>query len=258
MPQAPGIRSQGPRRSCAVAVCAGFALLLTISPALALPGPVPAREWTIDTAQSQLIIHVLPGGLLSPTLHPHHFQPEKWSGEIAWDPARAKSAKVTVRVAADSLRDHQEKLSAKDTAKVEAQTRGPAILDAAQYPEIVFEGHELEIAKTPSGGKGEFRGTLTGTLTLHGKTMPIGLAIQGLVSADRFQAGAAASFKQSEFGIKPYSTALGTISVKDEITVEISIVAVPADKKPVSKGPSAKPESNPTTSGATEPTPEHR
>ena len=257
MPQAPGIRSRGASRSWAVAARAGFTLLLTIPPALALPGQAPPREWTIDTAQSQLVIHVQPGGLLSPTLHPHHFQPEKWSGEIAWDPLRAKSVKVTVRVAADSLRDHQEKLSAKDTAKVEAQTRGPAILDAAQYPEIVFEGHELEIAKTPSGGKGEFRGTLTGTLTLHGRTMPVGLAIQGLVSADRFQAGAAASFKQSDFGIKPYSTALGTISVKDEITLEISIVAVPADKKPVSKAPSAKPEPNPMPAGTPE-SGEHR
>ena len=254
MPQAPGIRSKGAMPSRATAVRAGLLLLLAaLTPAAAFSGQTPAREWTIDTTQSQLVIHVQPGGLLSPTLHPHHFQPEKWSGEIAWDPSRAKSAKVTVRVAADSLRDHQEKLSAKDTAKVEAQTRGPVILDAARYPEIVFEGHELEIAKTPNGGKGEFRGTLTGTLTLHGKTMAVGLAIQGLVSADRFQAGAAASFKQSDFGIKPYSTALGTISVKDEITVEISLVAVPADRKPATKGLPAKPDASPTPGGTSEP-----
>jgi polyisoprenoid-binding protein YceI len=241
LPEDPGIRSGVPKPPWPGALPVGRLLLFLVffafaaaPPAGGLPapaGPAAAKEWTIDTAQSQLVVHVLPGGLLSPTLHPHHFQPEKWSGEISWDPQRAKNAKVTVRVDAGSLRDHQEKLSAKDTAKVESQARGPAILDAAQYPEIVFEAHELEIAKSPSGGKGEFRGTLSGTLTLHGRTMPVGLAIQGLVSADRFQAGAAASFKQSDFGIKPYSTAFGTISVKDEINVEISIVALPADRK---------------------------
>ena len=85
------------------------------------------------------------------TLHTHFFQPENWSGEIAWDPNHPDSVRVEVRIAADSLRDHQPKLSARDIAKVE----------------------------------------------------------------------------QSDFGIKPYATALGTIAVRDEITIEIALVAVP-------------------------------
>ena len=232
-----GVRN---RATSAVRFALVFALALTselVLPALS-PRPsgvalaqTPARTWTIDPSQSKLIVHVHPGGLLSPALHPHHFQPENWSGEIAWDPARPRTARVEVRVAADSLRDHQEKLSPKDIAKVETQARGPAILDAAQFPQIVFSGDELEVAKTPAAGKGEFRGTLTGNLTLHGKTMRVGFAIQGLVSADRFEASAAANFNQSDFGIKPYKTALGTISVKDQITLEITIVALPPGKK---------------------------
>lgn len=210
----------------------GFAILAEASGALLAQSP--ARVWTIDTSQSRLIVHVQPGGLLSPTLHPHHFQPETWSGEVTWDPARPRTARVDVRVAADSLRDHQEKLSAKDAAKVEGQARGPAILDAAQFPQIIFEGRELDVAKAPVGGKGEFRGTLNGNLTLHGKTLPLGLAIQGLVSPERFEASAAATFNQSDFGIKPYKTALGTISVKDQITLEITIVALPGAPKPAS------------------------
>jgi polyisoprenoid-binding protein YceI len=87
------------------------------------------------------------------------------------------------------------------------------------------------VEKPPAAGKGEFRGTLNGTLTLHGKTGPVGLAIQGLAGADRFDAAASTTFKQSDFGIKPYKTALGTISVKDEVSIEITIVAIPAGKK---------------------------
>lgn len=159
---------------------------------------------------------------------------------MTWDPLRPRTARVDVRVAADSLRDHQEKLSAKDTAKVEGQTRGPAILDAARFPQIVYQAQELEVGKAPLAGKGEFRGTINGTLTLHGTTKPLGLLIQGLVSPDRFEASAAATFLQSDFGIKPYKTALGTISVKDEITLEITIVALPGPPRSVSPTPSSQ------------------
>lgn len=206
------------------------------------------REWTIDPSQSKLTIHVEPGGILSPTLHPHHFQPDEWSGEITWDPKNPRTAKVEVRVSAGTLRDKQDKLKPKDVAKVEAQAKGPAILDAAQFPTIVFEAHEIEVAKAPVNGKGEFRGTLNGTLTLHGKTGPVGMAVQGLVAAERFEAGASATFKQTDFGIKPYKAALGTISVKDEINVEISIVALPAGKKPPAAAPAPAATAAPTSS----------
>ena len=233
-----GARNRSPsafRFALALALALSSELLLPVlspRPAGVALAQTPARVWTIETSQSKLIVHVQPGGLLSPALHPHHFQPETWSGEIAWDPLRPRTVRVEVRVAADSLRDHQEKLSPKDIAKVESQARSPAILDAAQFPQIVFSGEELEVAKAPAGGKGEFRGTLTGNLTLHGKTMKVGFAIQGLVSADRFEASGAANFNQSDFGIKPYKTALGTISVKDQITLEITIVALPPGKNP--------------------------
>jgi polyisoprenoid-binding protein YceI len=219
--------------AAALIAAAPLLILTTIaaSPPRAASEPSP-REWTIDTSQSKLTIHVEPGGILSPTLHPHHFQPDEWSGEITWDPKNPRTAKVEVRVSAGSLHDKQEKLKPKDIAKVEAQAKGPAILDVAQYPTVTFEAHELDVSKAPVNGKGEFRGTLNGTLTLHGKSGPVGMAIQGLAAPERFEAGASANFKQSDFGIKPYKTALGTISVKDEVNVEISIVALPAGKKP--------------------------
>jgi polyisoprenoid-binding protein YceI len=218
------------RKPGAAALIAALSLF-TIAPSPVRPSAEPSvREWTIDPTQSKLTVHVAPGGILSPTLHPHHFQPSEWGGEITWDPKNPRTAKVEVHVSADSLHEHQEKLKEKDIAKVEAQAKGPEILDVAQYPKILFEAHELDVAKAPVNGKGEFRGTINGTLTLHGKSQPVGMAIQGLVAAERFEAGASATFKQSDFGIKPYKTALGTISVKDEINVEISIVALPARK----------------------------
>ena len=203
-------------------------------------GQNPAGAWSIDASRSRLIVHVLPAGLLSSALHAHHFQPDEWSGEVAWDPEHPGSVRVEMRIAASSLRDHQPKLSAKDCAKVEGQTRGAGILDSAKYPQILFQGQELELERSPSGGNGNFRGTLKGTLTLHGKTLPLGIPIQGTLSGDRFEASATAGFKQSDFGIQPYSTALGTVAVKDEITVEIFLAGVPADRKASAAAPPAR------------------
>jgi len=217
-------------------------LLVALLPGSAgsLFGQNPAGGWSIDASQSRLIVHVLPAGLLSSALHAHHFQPDEWSGEVAWDPEHPRNVRVEVRVAAGSLQDHQPKLSAKDRVKVEGQTRGAGILDAGKFPQILFQAQELELERSPSGGSGDFRGTLKGTLTLHGKTLPLGFPIQGKVSGDRFEASAAAGFKQSDFGIQPYSTALGTVAVKDEITVEIFLAGVPAGRKASAAAPPAR------------------
>jgi polyisoprenoid-binding protein YceI len=201
-------------------------LLFALGPGGILLGQSIPADWTVDAAQSRLTVNVLPAGLLASTLHTHHFQPEDWSGEIAWDPNRPDGVRVAVGVAAASLRDHQPKLSARDIARVEGQTRGAEILNSARFPRILFEARQLEAAELPPGA-GEFRGTLAGTLTLHGKSRPLKFPVRGRVAAQRLEAEAAVTFKQSDFGIKPYSTALGTIAVRDEVTIEIKLVAVP-------------------------------
>ena len=183
-------------------------------------------DWIADTAQSQLTVNVLPAGLFSSALHTHHFQPEDWKAEVVWDPSHPERARVVVEIAAGSLRDRQPRLSTKDIAKVEGQTRGSEVLDAARYPRILFEAGQLE-ARELRSDSGEFRGTLAGTLTLHGRSRPLRFLFEGRVSNDRLEARAEITFKQSDFGIKPYSTALGTIAVRDEVIIHITLVAVP-------------------------------
>ena len=192
--------------------------------ALVVPGAARAKDWTLDTSRSRVIIHVLPAGLLSAALHEHHFQPESWSADIAWDPQQPAALRLEARFAADSLRDSQSKLSPRDIAKVEGQARGPEVLDAKQFPKVVFQSESAEVSQPP-GADGAFRGTLAGSLTLHGQTRPVRLEVAGRIAGDRLEASATGTFKQSDFGMKPYRTALGTIAVRDEVSVEITIVA---------------------------------
>jgi polyisoprenoid-binding protein YceI len=241
---APGIRPRGARnaahalfqqparmsgsrtaRAGAVARAVGLAFALAWSAAGRLFGQDAPTEWRIIPAESRLTVTVFPAGLLASALHTHHFRPADWAGEISWDPARPGLVRIAVRVAADSLRDEQPELSAKDVAKVERQARGPEILDAPRFPKILFEAGRLDRAQIPPNGQGEFRATLAGTLTLHGQSRPVELPIQGRVAGARLEASGTVTFRQSDFGIKPYRTALGTVAVKDEVTVDIALVA---------------------------------
>jgi polyisoprenoid-binding protein YceI len=215
------------RRGRTAPTLRAFLLILALGAGDVLQGQGGPADWRVDVTQSRLTVKVLPAGLLASTLHTHFFQPEDWSGEIAWDPSHPERVRVGVRIAADSLRDHQPKLSAKDIARVERQVRDAEILDAARFPEIRFEATRLDTAEFPSGAAGEFRGTLAGTLTLHRQSHPLQIPIEGRISADRLEANAAVTLKQSDFGIKPYSTALGTIAVRDEVVIEIALVALP-------------------------------
>jgi polyisoprenoid-binding protein YceI len=211
-------------RGLSAAILGGTLAALASAGSLFAQG-VP-NDWVIDTARSRLTVNVLPAGLLASALHTHHFEPQVWEGEISRDPERPGAVRISVKIAADSLRDRQPELSAKDVAKVEGQVRGAEILDAARFPKIVFEAGQVEGDSLPAERTGEFRGTLAGTLTLHGQSRPIRFPFQARAGADQLQASATAAFRQSDFGIKPYRAALGTIAVKDEITVEITLVAI--------------------------------
>ncbi len=216
-----------PRERSQAAALRVWFFLLALGYGGLLSGQSAPGDWTIDASRSRLTVMVLPAGLFASALHTHFFQPEDWGGEVAWDPDHPGSARVRVRIASDSLRDHQPELSAKDVARVESQVRGPDILDSARFPKILFEAGKLDTAQPPSGAAGEFRGTLAGTLTLRGQSRPVEFPIRGSFSGERIVADAKVTFRQSDFGIKPYRTALGTIAVRDEVTIEIALVAIP-------------------------------
>src|SRR5215471_964817 len=193
---------------------------------LASTAAAPAKDWVLDTSHSRVIVHVLPAGLLSGALHEHHFQPESWSGEVSWDPEKPAVLRLEARFAADSLHDQQSRLSPRDIAKVEGQTRSPDVLDVKKFPSIEFRAESAEVSQPP-GADGTFGGTLAGSLTLHGQTRPLRLDVKGRIAEGRLEASATGAFKQSDFGMKPYKTALGAIAVRDEVSVEIAIVASP-------------------------------
>jgi polyisoprenoid-binding protein YceI len=67
--------------------------------------------------------------------------------------------------------------------------------------------------------------TLNGDLTLHGVKKRIAVPVNLTVTPQQLRATGKYTLKQTDYGIKPYSAAGGSIKVKNEIVVNFSIVA---------------------------------
>ena len=63
-----------------------------------------------------------------------------------------------------------------------------------------------------------------------GVTRPVSLDLALEVLADTLWAEGSFVVKQTDFGIQPYSTALGLVKVKNEVRFELRVVAVRAPR----------------------------
>jgi polyisoprenoid-binding protein YceI len=183
----------------------------------------PAR-WSAAPGRSRITIHVYKKGFLSGMAHDHHFDAGRFRVTATLDGDALAQARFEVTIAAGSLRDQQPDLSDEDRAKVDAQAAGPDVLDAARFPEIRFAPDGAAGPALRLELDGSIDGELAGTLSLHGKQRPVAVQVHATREGEAWHARGSARFKQSDFGIEPYSGFLGAVAVHDEILVEYDLV----------------------------------
>jgi polyisoprenoid-binding protein YceI len=177
-----------------------LSLLLLISPCALF-----ASERAIDPAHSTITIHVGKSGLFSAAGHEHKVSAPIAEGAIDDSQAghvwlRVEAAKMTV-------------LPEKDQEAVQS-TMQKSVLESAKFPEIRFESSSIH---TIENGKW----TVTGNLTLHGKTNSITVDVHNEEGSYKGEA----RIRQTQFGIEPVRVAGGAVKVKDELKIEFVIVA---------------------------------
>jgi polyisoprenoid-binding protein YceI len=179
----------------------------------------------VPGADSRIVVHVHKKGLFSAFAHDHHFEVTEWRATAEVPESGPGGAAVDVVLSAGSLRDRQGKLSDGDRKKVDAQAAGPQVLDAEHHPRVEFRSERLELE--PGSTPDHVRGSLRGTLTLRGRSGPAVASFVAERGAAGWRARGSARVKQSAFGIKPFSGFGGTVGVKDELEIEISLALVP-------------------------------
>jgi polyisoprenoid-binding protein YceI len=140
------------------------------------------------------------------------------------DPARAS---VHVVLFAASLHDEEEGLSDGDRRKVDERAAGPDTLDAARHPRIELRSERIDLARGAADAP-KLRGTLHGTLTVRGRSVPISLPFELARAGPGWTVKGTTRVEQSKLGITPFSGFGGTVKVKDELEVELSVRLVPA------------------------------
>lgn len=184
--------------------------LACLASLLTLAGTGMAQPVAIDTANSRMTIRVYKSGVFSAFGHDHEIAAPIASGTVD-----ATAHRVELRVQAAALRVQDPNTSQKDRDQVQQTMEGSEVLDAAQYPEIVFRATSAQSAGPSSW-------SVRGDLTLHGQTRP--------VTVDAREQGGhyvgAAKLRQTDFGITPVKVAGGAVKVKDEIRVEFDIQLV--------------------------------
>jgi polyisoprenoid-binding protein YceI len=195
---------------------------------VAWPRPSPCALLQADPSVSQLVVRAGKSGILRALSHDHEFTPARWQAEVDFDPKRPKEVRVDVRIDAATLHDHVARLGQQMRDYVDRETAGPQVLDAQRYPEIRFQA-----ASASARGEGNaIEGVLHGTLSLHGTTRPLDVPFHARAEAPAYRVSGTVRFRQTDYGITPFSSAGGTIGVDDEVQVEFELVFVTASGLP--------------------------
>jgi polyisoprenoid-binding protein YceI len=106
--------------------------------------------------------------------------------------------------------------SASTRRQVDKNMLGPDVLDVGKYPTATF-AVESALRKKTKQGKPVVE--LKGRFTLHGKSRPLTLDAEPSQTDGQWNLRGDFSIRQSDFGITPYSAALGTVGVADQLRI---------------------------------------
>jgi polyisoprenoid-binding protein YceI len=205
----------------------GLAVMLATSLGGGRARAAEGTNWSAARAGSQIVVNVYKKGLLSGMAHDHHFSAGEFRVTATTGGASPAPTRVEVVVASGALRDGAPDLSPSDRAKVDAQAAGEDVLDAAHFPEIRFVSRETPASWAPAGPDGSAGGELVGVLTLRGRERPVTVAVRTIPEAKGLRARGSVRFRQSDFGIEPYSGFLGMVAVEDEIQLDFNLLLEP-------------------------------
>ncbi|MET0166455.1 MAG: YceI family protein [Vicinamibacterales bacterium] len=229
------------RRSAAVALV-GIVLLLAgcprprEAPTPAPPTKVPAPQlegatiYTIDPAASHVAVLVYRGGAMARLGHNHVMTVKALTGRVWVHPRQLSRSGFQLAFPVNDVvvDDRDARLAAgndfppdipdKDKAGTRTNMLRAEVLDGAKYPQV-------ELASTRVEGHLP-QPEITAAITLKGARREVRIPATVTVDANHVHAKGEFTIRQTEFGITPFSVALGAVQVQDELRVQFDLSAV--------------------------------
>lgn len=180
--------------------------------------PPPDSVIYVLSPQSRLDVHTRRAGIFGGLGHEHLVRARAFAGTVVHFGQAPEHSSVSVTVRTDSLEILTD-AAPSDIAKMTRAMREKT-LRVEQFPEITFVSREVAAIE---GGL-----RVTGDFTMAGRTRPLTVDVALEIAGDTLRAVARFPLRQTDFGIKPYGTAFGTVKVADEVEFEIGVVATAA------------------------------
>ncbi len=184
--------------------------------------------YKIDANKSQLVARLFRGGFAGFMGHNHVIRATEFSGSIQFDPENHSSFAAFIEVKTASLKADEPEIRAKhklekkvrdkDRKKIQNTMESAEQLDVKKFPVMTFKATKVEKQE-----KDQYR--IHGDLTMHGVTRPVSLLMSAKTEKSQGALQGSLQFKQSDFGIKPYSAVFGSVKNKDEAFLFIELVA---------------------------------
>lgn len=192
--------------------------------------PHEGRPFAISGEESLLLVLVYRGGALARAGHNHVVASHNLSG-TAWVADDITRSSFEIRVPVNDLVVDETQLRLQegpefppevpDSAKQGTRTNmlGTALLDGAQYPEILLQSERLQ--KTEAGLQAQVR------IEVRDQVRSLVVPLTYELSGNELQAQGQLALKQSDLGLAPFSALGGALRVQDEIQVKFRLRARP-------------------------------
>jgi polyisoprenoid-binding protein YceI len=181
------------------------------------------QKYHLDPSQGEFLVKTGSGGVFGAFGHKHTISIRNFSGTLQFDPAHLENSSLEMNIQADQLEVVPSKKDDKDKPKIEKEMR-ENVLEVAEYPEIHFKSTSISAKKlTPDN----YEVKIMGDLTLHGVTRNIPINAKVTMLENEVKAKGDFSLLQTDYKIKPYSAAGGTVKVKNKLDFAFDMVAHP-------------------------------
>jgi len=178
-------------------------------------------HYRLVAEQSTFTVQAFAEGLFSAFGHDPVISIRDFTGEAQFVPGTFEAASLTITINAKSLVVSND-VKEKDRLEIESTMR-EEVLEVEKYPAVVFSSTNISANRL---AEGRYRARIIGDLTLHGVTQKnLWISAEATVAGDSLRAQGEFSLKQTDFGIKPFSAAGGTIKLKNELKFSFDIAA---------------------------------
>ena len=194
----------------------------------AAPDTRGAAVYEVSPQSSQVSIYVFRGGKFSRLGHNHVMTSQHLTGRVWVHPEFARSGfELSFPVAQLVVDDAEARRAAgsdfppdipqSDKDGTRKNMLKPEVLDGEHYPQVKL--HSAKVGGTLQAPQ------VTANITIkdasHDVEVPVQIAIEGA----QLTASGELDILQTEFGMKPFSVALGALEVQDRLHIKFTIVA---------------------------------